>query len=880
MTSIAGDSSIDHDQDALAVAEQALACDDQEERARLIESQCRDQPGLARRVRRLLSLIPGGTMTETRELADAALAPDRQKLTPRERIGPYQIVDTLGMGGMGVVYLAERVDGGFEQKVALKLIRTVSPAMAERFLLERSILARLSHPYVAHLVDGGLTDSDQPWFALEYVKGERITEWCDQRNLDLHARVELFLKVCDAVQFAHRNLVLHRDIKPANILVAADGTPKLLDFGIAKLLGEADPTATQTLSLTPAYASPEQRRGDPATTASDVYQLGLVLYELISGVPAHAAAIHHVRTNPNAEPSQSQPVPRPDAALRSVLARNQAAGTRLARRRGMSVERLLRSLRGDLGRVVGNALHPDPAERYDTALALTQDLQRWQQDLPVRAHRGTILYRAGKFLRRNPGGSLATFLLVLASAFYLLNMARSNQQIREQRDQSAAIAEFMQELFSAADPRVRAGGEKTARELLALGSERIAQAPHLSDPVRATLLATIARSNGNLGLYEESRPLYRQALAIYRSSPMTGTTLQQYARTLSDATLADVEGGPTSDPETHAEEAKGLLGQVGERDGITYAYALGAAASIEAARVNYSEALVYYDRLLALRPALFEQDPRFFCTFLLNSAGILERSIRLTEAIVRTREAIACYRLILGESHPDYARAMTSLADQLTDIKRYTEAEQAYVDGIAAMRRGFGDRHRHVAVRLNNQGVMYTLLGRIDDARTAFAEALDIIREVYGEDHAFFHATLINLADALLEQDPSGETARQLIAEGHVSSESMHPFYRPGTMHLEGRLECLAGDVDKAMELFRQAEAALPGNDKRRPRIAWHRAQCLIAHGQSNRVVAELPNVIHGLREALGDQALTTRQASAALERLRLPISGQPPERE
>lgn len=855
------------DQEALLISEQALACSDENARRQLIDARCADRPELAARVRHLLALVPDEATTETLPLGPNAGRDSEQRQPPRQRIGPYQIIETLGLGGMGVVYLAERVDGGFEQKVALKLVRTVSPALAERFLLERSILARLSHPYVAHLVDGGLTDSDQPWFALEYVKGERITDWCDQRNLDLHARVELFLKVCDAVQFAHRNLVLHRDIKPANILVATDGTPKLLDFGIAKLLGEADPTVTQTLSLTPAYASPEQRRGDPATTASDVYQLGLVLYELICGVPAHAAASHQIRTSPQADTSVQQPLPRPDAALRSVVARNQAAGTRLARRRGMSIERLLRGLRGDLGRVVANALNPDPVERYDTVLALTQDLQRWQQDLPVRAHRGNVFYRAGKFLRRNPGGSLATFLLVMASGFYLFHVARSNQEIREQRDQSAAIAQFMQELFSAADPRVRSGGEKTARELLAMGSERIAQAPHLSNPVRATLLATIARSNGNLGLYDESRPLYRQALAIYKSSPMTGDTLYQYARTLSDATLADVEGGNTDDTDAHEDDVQDLLGRLGERDGIAYAYALGAAASIEAVRSNYPEAIGYYDRLLALRPALFDQDPRFFCAFLLNSAAILELSLRPTEAIARTREAIACYRLTQGESHPDYARAMASLAGQLSDIKRYGEAEQAYTDGISAMRRGFGDRHRHVAIRLNDFGVMLNLLGRFQDAHAALTEALDIIREVYGEDHLFYRVILIHLAEVEFETNPDGSAVRELYEQATRGDQAIHPIYLPRFLHLQARLACRSGDVDGALALFHQAESPLSEKDRRRARIAWHRARCLIDHGRSAEVSPGLDQITRDLDDVLGEQAWDSRQAHAEAQR-------------
>ncbi|NIR60341.1 MAG: serine/threonine protein kinase, partial [Gammaproteobacteria bacterium] len=334
---------------------------------------------------------------------------------------------------MGVVYLAERADGQFEQRVALKLIKRGidTDEIIERFLQERQILARLDHPNIARLLDGGVTETGQPYFAMEYIAGVPLTAYCDEHRLDVEARLRLFEHVGEAVQYAHRNLIVHRDLKPSNILVTEDGTVKLLDFGIARLMDdEAAPALTQTgmRVLSPAYAAPEQVAGEPVTTATDVYSLGVVLYELLTG------------HNPHAErPEGGRDVKRPSAAVTSTAARldgSSETGTpqEIARSRATQPERLRRRLSGDLDTICLKALRPEPEQRYDSAAAFGEDLKRHLAGLPVEARAGAAGYRLRKFIRRNRMLVGATGLVILALG---VGLAATLWQAQRARTQAA-----------------------------------------------------------------------------------------------------------------------------------------------------------------------------------------------------------------------------------------------------------------------------------------------------------------------------------------------------------------------------------------------------------------------------------------------------------
>ena len=388
------------------------------------------------------------------------------------QVGPYRLVRRLGVGGMGEVYLAERADGQFDQQVALKLVRSglTSEQILARFRSERQILARLQHPNIARLLDGGLTPEGQPYFVIEYVEGEPIDTYADARALSVDERLELFAQVCRAVTYAHANLVIHRDLKPSNILVTDDGQVKLLDFGIAKVLsedGDAQEPLTRTGAavMTPAYASPEQARGEPVNTSTDIYSLGVVLYELLTGLrpyevdgrnPAEA-----VRVICEVEPE------RPSTAITEARSRDETTGETIGQARGTDVDRLRRRLAGDLDVICLKALRKHAERRYVTADEMGEDIRRHLKAIPIQARAESLSYRAGKYVRRHRLGVLATAAVVLMLAglvgFYTARLADERDRARLEAEKAEQVAAFLQGLFQVSDPSESRGETVTAR---------------------------------------------------------------------------------------------------------------------------------------------------------------------------------------------------------------------------------------------------------------------------------------------------------------------------------------------------------------------------------------------------------------------------------
>ncbi|MBI4544766.1 MAG: serine/threonine protein kinase, partial [Gemmatimonadetes bacterium] len=388
------------------------------ERAAFLENACADDLELRHEVEQLLRCCErsGSFLEEPAAIYAAPLVASFPALAPAPaegaRVGPYRLLSEAGRGGMGVVYLAERADNGFAEHVALKLVPqalATRPAL-RRFLQERQILATLDHPHIARLLDGGVTDEGLPYLVMEYVQGTPLEQYCDERRLSVEARLELFLQVCAAVHYAHRNLVIHRDLKPSNILVTDEGAVKLLDFGIAKLLGQeihsqtSELTGTGMRPMTLHFASPEQVRGEAISVATDVYALGVLLYRLLSGhhpFPVSGRTAGEVERAILEEQPEllSVAVKQPGAADRPPTAG--PAAEQLAGARGCASEQLRRRLEGDLDTVVLQALRKEPARRYATAEQFAADIQAHLAGRPVRARRrGAWAYRTGKLLGR------------------------------------------------------------------------------------------------------------------------------------------------------------------------------------------------------------------------------------------------------------------------------------------------------------------------------------------------------------------------------------------------------------------------------------------------------------------------------------------------
>jgi tetratricopeptide (TPR) repeat protein len=492
---------------ALQIASTAL---DQPESQRLewAKAQCANDQALQSLVLKLLA----ADQTDEPRID----SPEDVGSTDDQRLGTcidrYRISAKIGSGGMGVVYRAEPEQGVARLPVALKLIKRGmdSDEIVRRFMRERAILARLEHPNITRLLDGGMTDDGRPWFALELVNGEPLLCYCDRLQLGIEARIDLFLQVCDAVEYAHRNLVIHRDLKPGNVLVTRDGLVKLLDFGIAKLIEADDARTTQTraLLMTPEYAAPEQTAGGPITTQTDVYQLGLMLAELLSGhrTPARQT------DSPGAVPSR----------LNAAFSGRSAAGDphvlAVAANRGSSVRGLARTLRGDLDRIVRRATSLEPQRRYLSASAIGEDLKRYRQGRPVLASGDSLGYLARMFLRRHRVAVAAGLAVVLALAIGVASTLRETERLRIALGQSALMQGLLTEVFLGADPYAAKAGDTRASDLLSAAEHKLRSDAGLPPALTAALWYKLGQAYVSLDDSDRAIAAMRQAAAASDSA--------------------------------------------------------------------------------------------------------------------------------------------------------------------------------------------------------------------------------------------------------------------------------------------------------------------------------------------------------------------------
>lgn len=474
----------------------------------LARQRCQRQPELLDDVLRLLDLaLSSGEGRHPRGMAVAdEAAPELATASP-QRIGPYRIDQEIGSGSMGTVYRAQRVDGPFEQRVAIKLLPRwrCNAVTMERFRLEQQFLASLEHPHIARLYDGGLTEDGQPYIIMEYVPGLPITDYCEDQRLGLGQRLHLVLQVAETLQFAHRNLVIHRDIKPSNLLVQADATIKLLDFGIAKSLSGVDNDLTRTHDgpMTPDYAAPEQLLGQPVSVATDVYQLGLLAYQLLTGqwpFGRRAESLYDLVQLVNHQRPQL-----PSVALQRVADPERRSGFRV--------------LRGDIDAVLLKALEKKPEDRYTSMAEFVADLQAIRERRPVAARQQTLAYRTSKLVRRHPlrvtAAALLAIVLVGYSGVLMVQHTRLIQALKQatyEASKSQQTVEFLKGIFAASDPDSALGESISARQLLERSKNAIGYEFSESPELRAELQTNLGIAYGQLGLWEPSQQLLEQAL--------------------------------------------------------------------------------------------------------------------------------------------------------------------------------------------------------------------------------------------------------------------------------------------------------------------------------------------------------------------------------
>ncbi|CAN5480125.1 hypothetical protein BH23BAC3_BH23BAC3_24080 [soil metagenome] len=462
------------------------------DRERFVKDACGDDKDLLTEVQSLLAAYEkSGPLDKSPEnLKKTVFTRPKNPTFKNQVVGNYKIIRALGHGGMGSVFLAERSDGQYDQRVALKLLRTgfTSENQTRRFLAERQILATLVHKNIARLIDGGLTEQGQPWFAMEYVDGFPIDKYCDTNQLTVKERLKLFKDVCNAVQFAHQKLIVHRDLKPSNIFVEENGTVKLLDFGIAKALkpdeilsGQIPITKTGLLPLTPAYASPEQIRGDSITTSSDIYQLGVMLYELLTGFTPYNVS---GRSPSEIEQLICESTPtRPSTAITKLPDRDSDTTTQqICTARKTEPDELQRLLRGEMDTIILKAMHKEPERRYESAGQLAADIHNYLNGKPVTAHPDSVAYRVRKFIQRHKIGVASAATIILLLLGYALTITYHSQQTQaalEQARQETAKAEqitgLLMDMFEASDPSESLGENITARQLLESGIRQVEQ---------------------------------------------------------------------------------------------------------------------------------------------------------------------------------------------------------------------------------------------------------------------------------------------------------------------------------------------------------------------------------------------------------------------
>jgi serine/threonine protein kinase/tetratricopeptide (TPR) repeat protein len=787
-------------------------------------------------------------------------------------IGPYRLHRELGRGGMGVVYFAERDDGQFRRQVALKLLRDPDPRLSARIIGERQILASLQHPNIAALLDGGAAPDGRPYLVVEYVNGLPIDVYCDRMRLSIANRVRLFISVARAIDYAHRNLIIHRDLKPSNILVTTDGQVKLLDFGIAKLLnptlgrGELALTQPDQRALTPEYASPEQVRGEPLSTSSDVYSLGVVLYELLTG---HQPYRLEGCTTPEMLERVCETDPEPPSVRVLRMARKaHARGSErditpaaIAQARATTTERLRRSLQGDLDAIVMMALRKEPGGRYGSAELLVEDLANHLDGRPVRALRGSRTYRFKKLVRRHRRAAVAATLVtvsLLSGATLAMWQARVAGLERDRAEralteaegallQSNEVTTFLLGLFEAGDPNASPGLEITARDLVRRG---VARADELADQplVQARMLRVMGSVYESLGRYDEARDLTERALRTREAHPGTAEPeaaemLVQLARIMRKRSAYDSAGallaraadlqrrtlgpahpklaetltwmlhiavflGDLEASERHAREALDILRSALGPDHTLVSNSLTSLGTILRRRGKIAEAEAMFREALTLRDRTGTAETLEGSADMLQLGALLrDETGELEEAEALHLRALEIRRRVVGGFHDELVWPLVSLGLLLADKGDHARAEPLLQEALALRQRAFGPAHPSVAETMYNMARFLRVAGRYREAESYLREALTQERELLGEDHARVAGSLLELGQLMIASG-KGDEGLALMEEALARRNRIFGADNPGigeTLNLLGSAYTTVGRFAAADSALREA---------------------------------------------------------------------------
>jgi len=696
-------------------------------------------------------------------------------------VGRYRLIREIGRGGMGAVWLAERADGQFEQFVAVKLVKRGmdSDEILARFLRERQILARLNHPNIARLLDGGVGADGMPYFVMEYIAGEPITAWCDAKRLSIADRLRLFGSTCAAVQYAHRSLIVHRDLKPSNVLVTQGGDVKLLDFGVAKLLEtDTESTAASRGPMTPEYASPEQLAGAPVTTATDVYQLGVLLYELLTG---HRPWGKGRGAPESVDEARSRDPRRPSTVSRTGDAgvptgASQGVSDEISLRRSTTPERLRKRLRGDLDSIVLRALRREPEDRYQSPEALADDVERHLTQRPVRARDAGLDDRVVRFVRRHRLGVSAAatvgVLLVGGSVYYTGRIREERDAALRQAAKSAQGAELVRQVFSNWSPDAANRGEVNAAAILQSELRRAETELHNQPEMLAASLSTLGELFANIGQVAAAESLLVRALAIQQAAgapagPDLAATLARRGRLIMETTGSGDESIATL--ERALDLHRKLFGERG----------------IETLRVRRDLALahrIFGDHrdaetgLEGILGVLSETDRN--STFALQVASdlgyIYFLQARYDDAAALLRRTLEQQRQTLGNQNAAVLGTMRYLASTLRDRGDLDEAERLYRDALRIAQNLYGAAHPQTAFALGVLSMLLERKGSLEEAERLTREELAIL----GRYIPLSWLEMIRLGAIRLDRGDPVE-AERLLRTGLDSLKGVYPAGHP-----------------------------------------------------------------------------------------------------
>jgi eukaryotic-like serine/threonine-protein kinase len=747
---------------------------DVEERQEFIKKCCAGAPEIRDRVESLLAaeaeaekFFSAAAVTNYASFFDEG---DDQEALAGQEIGNYRIIRELASGGMGAVYLAERADGKFEQKVALKLLRREmnTASLRRRFEQERAILASLEHPNIARLLDAGTTDDKIPFLAMEYVEGLSIDDYCHQNSLDLNARLDLFRKVCSAVGFAHRNLVIHRDLKPSNILVTDEGIPKLLDFGISKILSagleNAAATVTKLGMMTPSYASPEQLKMESVTTASDIYSLGVILYELLSGHRPFETREDDLKeiykavieTEPPPPSALVETVPRElkrklhmkpewlEAETSERETKSNRTSQTLPNINGLSAG----SLRGDLDNIVLKALRKEPERRYSSAENLAEDIHRHQRGLPVTARPNTFSYRAEKFFKRNKASAIVGVLLIAAVVAGIIATLWQAQVAKTERDRARIETEkvkkinaYTQNILNFSNPHWLSSNPKRNRD--AKISDALDEALKnidtdlASEPeIQAEILFTLSQTYVSQGQYDKANTLLRQSIEKFnqvsgipnlksmQASVILGDTLYLTGK-MDEAEKFYTESINYFRPKIVADksQAKWLV------------IALNDLGNVYAGRGKYPESKALIAESVELARSLTDRD-RYVLPIVLGNFGTLHLQIGEHEtALEYYNQTLRELRAMGNEQRLEGGTLYTNLGRIHFLLEDYKTAEDYFQKAYEILLSAVGEENVYTLQNRLHCAINYYKQEKYDEARSTIDKTLQIQNKIYPNGH-------------------------------------------------------------------------------------------------------------------------------------------------